>query len=110
MSALPACTQQQPPFVFFLEESFFEDEAFLDVFFSFFPEDNVVEVVGAVVAAVVEDTMVVGATGIGSAAGTVVAIGATGSIICIWGIIGAAVAAGMVIGTCAGYAIIDGAV
>lgn len=67
--------------VFFLEESFFEDEVFLDVFFSFFPEDSAVELV---VGAAVVGAVVVGAGIKGSVAGTVVATAAAGSIIGTW--------------------------
>jgi len=77
--------QQHPPLLFFLEDSFLEDEAFLDDFFSFFA--SAVEASGTVV--------VTAAVSMVAAVGT----GAAGSVTGV-----------VVVGGCAGYAIIDGTV
>mmetsp|Transcript_89297 Transcript_89297/g.199714 ORF Transcript_89297/g.199714 Transcript_89297/m.199714 type:complete len:108 (+) Transcript_89297:135-458(+) len=71
--------QQQPPLVFFLEESFFEDEVFFEDFFSFLSAVDAVVVV-AVVGAVVAAVEVVAAGTTGSVGAGMVIAGATISV------------------------------
>mmetsp|Transcript_25989 Transcript_25989/g.53930 ORF Transcript_25989/g.53930 Transcript_25989/m.53930 type:complete len:112 (+) Transcript_25989:286-621(+) len=93
---MPWRAQQHPPLLFFLEDSFFEDEAFLDDLFSVLAA--VAEASGAAVVAADGSAVTADVTcAAGSVAGRV-AVAAAGS------------GTGTMVGSCEGYAIMDGTV